>query len=1051
MTSMSKPMLKGATGARATSYRSITAIRQGCDTPVLITFDTQEVEPSTKEIIRILVVLDTSGSMDDAAVDLQRWLPDLLRHMGLPMDLPYTLVTFASRCVTTHTTLSKAGDIIDMNGGGTVMAGVAKPLEEFLQKQGGKLILTVSDGDLGDSDVASAAIKAVVSRYQNSETTVLATRWGMDGDTSAMSWFLNINLDSAKMITVPIDITYGVFSAECTKTLLPLMKNTSVCIDGASKLPGDPPKKMTCSLQRQEVLVFVQQGQTTICVNGEEIPITHSGVKISKEKVDEYVQQAIRILRALIIYGLSVTPQIAQNLEDLLTLIESVSEHPTVVVSETPVESPEESKTRLQKLRERLVTLPQVPIQSCDETYKDVAAEIKQLLKMVVLKDLNSSQLNLLFDGRPVDAHSKGLAKRATTGVEMLDALYNELPVLAKALREYFKSANAAAEECGKCSFTHETVFDICNFLAELPDSIISAFTPEDIFEIVGGLPGLTFRAKKTDGADPWSFEIEDVHAVSLHFSFIGVLEARKYNKSQGGNGEVLCPTMGEKAKITGIIPLPSTCGPDFFDMIRKFAPSILNLLGGYSIRGIVASVPGDQAALVCAVMIKLFIKFHDPKETTSLVKEYYKECRSLYTSKYFASLVDAILKHGLAGATSANGASPAKILAGLHFGVSLDENMLRDPTSELSEADELLLRRVAYIKDAAISFRRKIQGNGQPSPPRPDGLNPRDGYIADLCFPTLKIVVSEPFTEDPGCPQVVEPNETDLCGSEWLPNTDKYLSMTGEEFHTCSPDEINGTGEPLFVLIMRAIIAVSENALAEQPPPGEATLEWAMKIPQAIVQTQYDRAIAVKRKEEKEITLNALAEELSTVPCDERVFYRLMREKCPTRAHPLFEKLFARLTDTTDTPKDVRCKLWVMLTGHDKATAEAVLFDGKLGMQWLRIFTTHLLTHGVTQEAIDTARDDWGELYARKRINRHGHSEEFPSYHVLTCGTAKSAEEYCEMFPSRADKYREAHVFCCGYGGNKNGTRGEYLKIVHTVTLACGTREKVEELAKAL
>jgi hypothetical protein len=928
------------------------------------------------------------------------------------------------------------------------MAGVAIPLEKFLSTtDGDTLIILVSDGDLCDSTVASEKIKDVVSRCPNPRTTILAIRWGDSGDTRAMSWLLKINSASAEMITVRKDISYDDFSRKCTEALSPLMNTQRICIDGASKLPGGSPTEMTHSNQGQAVLVFVQPDQTKLLVNGEEIHIIHSEGMVPKDLVDEYLRNLLKDIRVRIIDALGITPEIAQVIEDLLALIESVNGHPTDIVNETSEEPREStvSKMRLQKLKERLQA--KVQIQPCEETYTNPAEELKQLLKTLELKSLNSSQLNLLFLGRQINSHSKGLLTRGLTGDELLDALCNELPAVANALREYFKSGNVAEEDV-MCSLTHETARGALEFLGDLTPSLLRALTPEDVFEILAGLPGLTFRAKKTDAADPWTgTEIITVYTVSFYTSMMGLVESRKFNKSQGGDGDVLCPTMGPDAIITGTLPLPSTCGKELYNIIRKYAPSIQNILAGFSIRGIVASVPGDQAALVCHVMLELFSMFHDPKKTTSLVKKHYMECRSLYTSKYFSTLVDAILKHGLAGATSANGASPVKIIAGMHFGVDLDENMNLVTPSGLSEADQLLHRRIAYIKKIADNFRKKIQGESQQSPTRPDRLNQRDGYTADLCFPNLNLNVGEPFTEDPACPTVKVPTESDLSKISWLPSTEMYLSMKGEEFKIETvTDEPNGTGEPLFVLIMRAITAVSEKALAEQPPPGEGTIAWAMQFPQAIVGTLYTKAIADKRKAEEEITLNAQAVELSTMPCDED-FYTTMRDKCPTRANPLFEKLFKLLTNTTDTPTDVRPKLWAMLTGHDETTAEAVLFDGKLGNNWLRIFNTYLLTCGVTQEAIDTARDDWGELYPRARINRHGHSCEVPSFHALTNGAAKSAEHYCELFPLLADNYRQTHRLCCGYSVKTDNSRKKYLEIIRAVSLSVGTREEVEKL----
>jgi hypothetical protein len=1005
---------------RGIAYLPILNI-EGANIPVFIPGESTLSKPWENKHVShkptgICFILDTSGSMGNAAKYLQTWIPKSLRLFGLPAATPYTLVTFASKCNTTHTTLSAAGTNIDNNSGGTMMEGVAKPLLQFLQSaRGFTLIIVISDGDVYDTDTAVRELDKVVAAHPNADTCIIGIRWGISGNTRALTCIMNLNASSSRILTVPTDIEYDNLDGLIASELM-YLTHDRICLSGASELPGGNHIEISC-LNQDGMVVFVDaEHLPKLCANGTQIDISHQNIPIPKNILEKYCGSIIKSLRIRIVASLGMTEPIAQEIKALLELIDSVLGTPEEL-STNLLESAQ-TETRLQKLvNSALAKYARSLHQLEDMTDQTVRGELVRLQRIEKLNGLTSNTLNDFLQGRSV-CTSRGVAQRSKSADAIIEELRVSLLVLCDAIRKGDTTHNSESEH--QCVITYETCGAAYTALTELSNEVIDSMSLEELFEFLGTLPGLAIRCEKGDYADPWR-AVVTVYNIKNYLSICGLAQARAHDKKRGGDGTFSCPTLGSDAIVSGIIPLSLTCGP-FLKELRKWAPGILNLLAGFNLRGFVSSVPGDAAALISAAMVEIWVSYCETGKTSSIMMEHYSDLKSQYTYSYFKGLVENIQNYGLAGATNVNGANPLKLIAAMHYGAP-------------KELHQLLLR-VAYILDASDAFRRWLQGNGQAPPPRSDGLNPRDGIIADMFhLGDLDYDAGDLFAPDTTCPVIVIPNEISL-NTSWLPCERRYVDLEGNKFTT---------GESLIVTITRAVTANGENDRAKQPPPGEGTVEWALTFPQKIIEDRFGKAIADKRKAEKEITLNTQAKELSVMPCGSP-FYSAMRDQCPTRANPLFQKLFDRLTVGTNTTIDVRSKLWAMLTGHDEITGKAVLFDGKLGMQWLYIFSTHLLTHNVTQKDIDTARKEWGQLYERLKINRHGHGNDFPSYHQLTGGAAKSADEYCKMYPLEAATYREEHALCCGFAKDITKRR-EYLCKIRQVCLGSGLRADLKEL----
>ena len=987
------------------AFQPITNI-ENANIPVFIKLQEKQIDKAnvSLEPDQICVILDTSGSMGRAAKELQQQIPQILKDAGLSGIIPYTLITFATNCNKTQTTLLAAGTEIDNNGGGTNMAGVAGPLAEFLQSTNKfTLIIVISDGDLCDTDKAVKCLAKVVEAHPNPNTCVIGIRWGNSGDTRALSCIMALNASSSSIITVQSDINYTTLNEILLPNLLSLINNR-ICISGASKLPGENHTDISCLNQEDGMLVFVDKEYLSdLCANGKHIDISFLDTPIPKDILEKFCDSFIAHLRIQIVANLGMTEPIAQKIKALIELIDCVLGTP-IDLSAIPLESTK-TETRLERLvNNALAKNARLLQQLADMTDLTVRDKLLNLQRISKLDGLTSSKLNEFLNGRSV-CTSRGIAERSKSADAIIEDMRESILKLCDAIRTGTIIPNSESEH--PCIITHETCGAAYAALAQLPLEVIDGMPLEDLIEFLGTLPGLPIKCKKGDYANPWRAIVE-VYNIKLYISTCGLAYARKNNKEMGGNGKFCCPTLGDSAEITGTVPMAIACGP-FLKELRKLAPGVMSLLAGFNLRGLLSSVPGDGPALIAATMVAIWVSYCKTGMQSTIMKEQYDDLKSQNGYAYFADMVDKINKNKLAAATNAGGVEPLKLIAAVHYGAP--------------EELHTLLLRIGYILDASDAFRRWVQGNGQTPPTRLDGLNSRDGALSDifgLDDPKYNASAGEPFSPDPACPIVAIADNVCL-NLEWLPCTDRYIDLNGNPFNT---------GESAVVGIVRAITDTSEKVRATHPSPGEGTTEWALTFLQSIITERFNKKIKAKRAKEEDITFNNLAKELSAMPYGHR-FIETLCNNCPARSHSLFEKLLNQLTVDTYTAIDIPLKLWAMLTGHDKETGEAILFDGKLGLQWLCIFTKYLLLHNVAQEVIDTARKDWAQLYGRIGKNYHGHCEEFPSYHALTNGAAKSAKDYYKMYPLLEEEYRKNHPYCCG---NSEGTpeRRAYLREIY-------------------
>lgn len=130
-----------------------------------------------------------------------------------------------------------------------------------------------------------------------------------------------------------------------------------------------------------------------------------------------------------------------------------------------------------------------------------------------------------------------------------------------------------------------------------------------DILQFLGPL-GISLNSKPTDAPDPWS--MTDVKKVFVGESSILNTSDLWTSKMQSIDPKSqLLNAPGTKDPITGVLPVRSL-SPDGYDLMYKYAPTLLKLHISGSLRGSLVSIPFDYGALLSACASRLAVQFVD-------------------------------------------------------------------------------------------------------------------------------------------------------------------------------------------------------------------------------------------------------------------------------------------------------------------------------------------------------------------------------------------------------------------------------------------------------
>ena len=263
----------------------------------------------------------------------------------------------------------------------------------------------------------------------------------------------------------------------------------------------------------------------------------------------------------------------------------------------------------------------------------------------------------------------------------------------------------------------------------------------------------------------------------------------------------------------------------------------------------------------------------------------------------------------------------------------------------------------------------------------------------------------------------------------EWIPDPARLARAVRYTFAPGSTlSEVYGLpAEQLRALAALEVLIAPKEAQRINPETKTSTAPdytdmdaWAAHLQQQAFEAcrvAYDTAVARKAIAETEETMRGVIEQL--VQTDKQSVFVETLQQIPSRSAPGFSTLEKQILDQGVTVPRRAFKLAVLLLGRDPLDpATPIWCDGNVLNGTPDRFHQYNL-------ACVAAGGRWDELlvlhkkysvytYKHNGPNRHGHSNEVPSYYAFGCQTLEGYKD--KVGEAQFALYKEAHKDCCGF-----------------------------------
>jgi len=946
-----------------------------------------------------IVVLDISSSMGDAAGEIANSaLPKALLELGYAPEDTVTVIVFhafAEELVIN----GRAPKISEMHGlnaecrGCTYMAGVFSLIVQTVKRlptDSAVTIVCLSDGAVGDTtETLAASQKAATALSERSGTTsVQIIRYGNGADTKALASVAMLAKSGVKTDLQTVTDVPGVQG--CIESTMRVDGTVSLRARG-NVLRLSPSNPGSSELQLPAgrfatVLVAPGADLSGLTLDGAPVEIEREALT-GEGQLRAWLGYISDQVKMMIVLGRR--SQMTPVLMFLRKLSRVLAEVPTESEA-APGEGAETSKDRVHALRHKLL-----------KQSKGVLHMILELQNQDGVERLNSAQQADFLTGQldPSSAAAKRLAKRAG------DLDFDEM-----ARKAIASGANLPTMEAvGEASYiSMETSSGIMQNLKELQG--VDGVTIADLLTVLG-LVGVAYAADRAPLPDPWSMDTRSIRV------YLGVMlsECDLRDLETKGGGDF--PGVAKPAPITGVIPLRSN-DKESYDIYDQQFASVADLHASVNMRGVMATVPGDRAAQSAAVVYALCQQAGDkPSECEQrTITSLFENLEFLLRTYKCADLIDGLKSSDPRGSlTGENGVSgPLKPLALLIVSPEL---------SGVRAGDFAPALRAIFLQDVVVSARAALRE-----------VDPNTELRRVLGVSTT-VALTPLFEQDPpfdeGMVPVIDWTATlaRVSELEWIPDPARLARAVR---HTFAPDstlsDVYGlpAGQLRALAALEVLIAPKE-AQRINPETKTSTAPdytdwdaWAAYLQEQAVEAcrvAYDTAVARKAIAETEETMRGVIEQL--VQTDKQSVFVETLQQIPSRSAPGFSTLEKQILDQGVTVPRRAFKLAVLLLGRDpRDPATPIWCDGNVLNGTPDRFHQYNL-------ACVAAGGRWGELlevhkmysvytYKHNGPNRHGHSNEFPSYYAFGCQTLEGYKD--KVGEAQFALYKKAHKDCCGF-----------------------------------
>ncbi|PRP75420.1 hypothetical protein PROFUN_15760, partial [Planoprotostelium fungivorum] len=690
-------------------------------------------------------------------------------------------------------------------------------------------------------------------------------------------------------------------------------------------------------------------------------------------------------------------------------------------------------------------------------TKQSAVQRLLQLGNMSKVANLNSKMQADFLRGVQDGAQGRALARRHT---KMGEVDYDA--AITKELTALYNGTNLQENRDDLSSFySLDTPSSCINGLHDFTMNELSLLSTADVLQLVGPL-GVTFRANLADAPDPWA-------CFFAHQVYTG--ESRLLNSADlwtsrtqsGENHEAILKAPGSQDTITGVLPLRSLA-PDAFDRLYKLAPTLLSLHVSASLRGSLVPMPGDHAAMATSCAVRMAQQLREQPSTASAQTLLYilKDICETFQQK------DMGLKREVIDLL--NGNDPRVAMAGdLFIASDLKPHaaVLRGTVNRSSKLARAVVgynmylscgRRFSTPEERAAEIARLLQFSeanetsaGAPNTVDPDVEKVWDTY--DGAFLAGQIGVDHLNTLR--CVWAVRVAYEKTGGqAEAFLNEFKYQA---EEMQNLSILSVNDQHEMKCVLSALYIQALRSPNLASRISVDEATGSREYKLPdvtnvgeaeayiRGVVREHYaaklSQKLKAKREAERQALIDILEKELIAASTGEE-FVKLLhsvdgqnKPLFPLREGQLWQNVTAAMLDTGREVPVRTDKLWVLILGRNMQGKPVWCQGNTLRADlkpYMRVFEQ--MKKENKWEALREIHKKYSlHIYRSHGKNRHGHSNEFPSWWARGYATL---DAFQKAEPEEAERYIQERLKAGHLWANPNG--GELRMFVHFHSVRC-------------
>ena len=590
----------------------------------------------------IILIVDRSGSMGQHVARLVNTiLPNMLMKLGYSAKDVVTLITFDSSGEYIKTSIEGLPKCNVSARGSTFFSKGLEKLSEHVRQmnENDVRILTISDGEMNDCSTAkllATQLSEVIKRNRrvNSQAVRYITSSYGQPDTSGLSSVMQFN-NVVKCNLLDLDATTYDFDKYGT-ILSELFVSDGLGYNitlktGEEIIANDPWNKLQneVRLQSGNNVIWFREMPKSIHIDGINANVvskvadnvdSNSLEEILTDRFDYYLNK-IRVLKVV------ASQNSKEEIQQILAYFEKFQQYLDNMNMTTDESYTPDLNFRFKNLKKAIIS-----------RRKSFYFKLSELANDDLVSKLNASQQADYLRGVDVSSNAKGLARRAMkTGFDLEDIVKQEVTNMHAHLSE-IKDIDDSNHKTSFYS-TETTLGGIKTVCQLVDDGILAETNSSDIMQLIN-IVGVACKALIGDYPDAMTYRVHEMYyGCNISVSDITVAQT-------AGRGQKLSPAGIPTGEITNCIPVFDD--DRIHQFMRKYAPTILNLVAGIGMRRVMAEVPSTHLYTVCAGLLKCIDDIgHNRSELIAKTTKELAHNYNIVVGKFFDHVIPAMKSSG--------------------------------------------------------------------------------------------------------------------------------------------------------------------------------------------------------------------------------------------------------------------------------------------------------------------------------------------------------------------------------------------------------------------